>query len=157
MVRCRVRQATVRGVRKFGVGARRLARKEGAGSCPSPLGDQEPGEALELLPVSRFSLGKKERRPGARSHSQFEGAGSCPSPLGEKELEDVPKSFPFSRAHLGKEGKGGQELGDIPNLIPPFQRFTLGRRERRPRARRLVPGPGRKRRMKAPRSPGPRD
>ena len=154
---CRVRHATAPWLRKFGVGARRLARKEGAGSCPSPLGDQEPGEALELLPVSRFHLGKKERRPGARSHSQFEGAGSCPSPLGEKELEDVPKSFPFSRVHLGKKGKGGQELGDIPNLIPPFQGFTLGRRERRPGARRLVPGPRSKTRLKAPGSPGPRD
>ncbi len=41
-------------------GARRLARQEGAGSCPSPLGEKELGEALKGLPFSKVQPGREE-------------------------------------------------------------------------------------------------
>ena len=42
-------------------GARRLARKEGAGSCPSPLGDLELGDVPKSFPFSRVHLGKEPK------------------------------------------------------------------------------------------------
>ncbi len=39
-------------------GARRLAPKEGAGSCPSPLGEKELGDVPKSFPFFKVHLGK---------------------------------------------------------------------------------------------------
>jgi hypothetical protein len=74
-------------------------------------GGQEPGEALDLLPFSRFHLGKK----GKEARSQ--------------------ETHPRGR---GWQGRGEEEARSQERLwiYSLFLGFTLGRRERRPGARR---------------------
>ncbi len=94
-------------------GARRLARKEGAGSCPSPLGDLELGNVPKSFPFSRVHLGKIGRKGKEGQEA--------------KERERISRSQPLVR--LSGPGTAQSKLCDLRPLgpggagAPPFPPF----------------------------------